>query len=193
MKRSHGFSMIEVLITLLLTSVGILVMLALQAKSIQYTQDSVNRNTAVSLTSSIMEVMRTYRDELYSKTPPDHLIYSELKGSSMFYTTSGLGGLGFSESDCPSQGVAQTAKQAAGCWLQKVSKHLPGAATENTVKAKFRICPSIKLNNEGEVVCESGGYKGSSIGIQLAWKSQEKVCGKNSNSDICTYVMRVEI
>ena len=50
-KNSQGFSLIEVLVTIVLTTVGILGMVALQSKSIQYTQDAVNRNTAIALTN----------------------------------------------------------------------------------------------------------------------------------------------
>ena len=50
-KRDQGFSLIEVLVALLLTTVGVLGMVALQGRSVQYTQDSVQRNVAVDLAS----------------------------------------------------------------------------------------------------------------------------------------------
>lgn len=187
MKTQHGFSLIEVLITLLLTTVGILGMVAMQGKSIQYTQDSVNRNTAISLAGSMVEILRTYRDEIYVNTPPESIIYSHVKDSSSFYKDRGV--LNFSANDC--REPAQSAKQAAGCWLKKVNTQLPGT-TETTVKSKLLICPSYSLNSNGEAKCESG-YEGSSLAIQLAWKSHEAVCGPNANSEVCTYVMRVEI
>lgn len=187
MKKNKGFSLLEVLITILLTTIGILGMLTLQGKSIQYTQESVNRNTAISLANSMVEILRTYRDEIYSKTPPAHIVYSEIKGNSVFYNTNGT--LNFSVDDCVEP--AQTPKQAAGCWLKKVNNQLPGM-DDNAVKAKLILCPSIRLKSNKEAECATG-YKGSSLAIQLAWKGREQVCGAENNSDICTYVMRVEI
>ena len=50
MKKSlSGFSLLEVLVTLLLTTVGILGMVAMQGQAIKQTQDSVNRTHVVML------------------------------------------------------------------------------------------------------------------------------------------------
>lgn len=192
MKKNRGFSLIEVLITLLLTAVGVLGMVALQGQAVSYTQEAISRNTAISMANGLVEILRAYRDEIYVNTPPDNINYSELKSSSDFYNASGA--LNFAVTDCAEP--AQTAKQAAGCWLRKVNASLPGA-TESAVSAKFFICPSFSVqssgNTKGEVVCAGNSYKGSSLAIQVAWQSRESVCGANANSDICTYVMRVEI
>lgn len=187
MKKNRGFSLIEVLVTLVLTSIGILGMVALQGQAISHTQEAVQRNHAISLAEEMVEILRTYRDEVYVNTPPKSVGYSELKSSTEFYTSSGA--LSFSASDCASP--AQTAKQAAGCWLKKVNARLPGSE-EAGVVAKFRLCPSFKLATSGEAECDAS-YKGSSLAIQVAWKNRESVCGPQSNSDICVYVMRVEI
>lgn len=194
-KNSQGFSLIEVLVTIVLTTVGILGMVALQGKSIQYTQDAVNRNTAIALTNELVEIMRANRDDLFNKTPYDKPpkapspMYLEIKSVSPFYTAEGK--LGFAASDCGT-GLAQTAKQQAGCWLRKVQGTLPGASDADIV-AKFMVCPSFKLETNGEPECAGGGYKGSTMAIQLAWRSKEKVCGADANSDVCTYSTRVEL
>ena len=57
MRNSRGFSLIEVLVTIVLTTVGILGMVALQSRSIQYTQDSDNRNAAVTLANDLIEMV----------------------------------------------------------------------------------------------------------------------------------------
>ena len=41
-----GFSMIEVLVTLIIVTTGVLGMVAMQGRSIQFTQDSAQRSTA---------------------------------------------------------------------------------------------------------------------------------------------------
>ena len=58
MTTTKGFSLIEVLMALLLTTVGVLGMVALQGRSIQYTQDAVQRNTAVELANDLIEIVR---------------------------------------------------------------------------------------------------------------------------------------
>ncbi len=190
MKRnSRGFSLIEVLVTIVLTTVGILGMVALQGKSIQYTQDAVNRNTAIALTNELVEIMRANRDGIFVNQPPKKPIYSQLNETSDFYKADGS--FDFAVSDCGT-GLAQTAKQQAGCWLRKVQGTLPGA-TDTDIVAKFMVCPSFKLETSGEPECAGGGYKGSTMAIQLAWRSKEKVCGADANSDVCTYSTRVEL
>lgn len=189
MKRnSRGFSLIEVLVTIVLTTVGILGMVALQSKSIQYTQDSVNRNNAIALTSDLVEIMRANRDVLFTKGPPKEPIYSQLAVSSDFYTT--VGSLNFVVGDCAKP--AQTAKQQAGCWLEKAQALLPDA-TNTEIAGSFMVCPSYQIDTDGKPVCADSSFKGSSMAIQLAWRGKEKVCGPNSNSDICTFTTRVEL
>ena len=190
MKRnSRGFSLIEVLVTIVLTTVGILGMVALQSKSIQYTQDAVNRNTAIALTNELVEIMRANRDELFTKKPPLEPMYSQLADTSVFYKASGA--FDFTVADCTA-GRAQTAKQQAGCWLKKAQALLP-AASDATIAGSFMVCPSYKLDTTGKPVCAGSSYSGSTMAIQLAWRSKEKVCGSNSNSDICTFTTRVEL
>lgn len=60
-----GFSMIEVLVALLLISIGVLGMIAMQGKTIQYTADSVERNKAAMLGSNLLESMRASPKALY--------------------------------------------------------------------------------------------------------------------------------
>lgn len=190
MKRnSRGFSLIEVLVTIVLTTVGILGMVALQGKSIQYTQDSVNRNTAIALSSELVEIMRANRDELFSKKPPLEPMYNQLAETSAFYKASGA--LEFTVTDCKA-GLAQEAKHQAGCWLKKAQASLPGAS-ETAVSAKFMMCPSFKLKTNGDPECAGSAYTGSTMAVQLAWRSKEKACGPNSDLDVCTFTTRVEL
>lgn len=187
-KHNRGFSLIEVLVTIVLTTVGILGMVALQSKSIQYTQDAVNRNTAIALTNELVEILRANRDELFDRKPPQEPVYSRAKSSTVFYSSDGS--LAFSASDC-STGVAQTATQQAGCWLRKVEAVLP-AASETSISAHFKLCPSHSFSG-GEPTCAGSDYKGSTLAVQLAWRSKDKVCGLEANSDVCTFSTRVEL
>lgn len=193
MKNSRGFSLIEVLVTIVLTTVGILGMVALQSRSIQYTQDSVNRNAAVTLSNDLIEIMRSYRDDLFVNKPPAEYSYTELVSSSDVYNADGT--LNVTAATCPESALAQTLNEQAGCWLKQVEETLPDAST--LVAGSFKVCPSFELSDEDYAnsapKCADPSYKGSTMAIQLAWRSKEKVCGKNSDSDICTFVTRVEL
>ena len=68
--KSNGFSLIEVMVTLVLTTIGILGMVAMQGRSIQYSQDAVHRNAAVMLTGDLLEIIRTNPTEILQKAPP---------------------------------------------------------------------------------------------------------------------------
>lgn len=190
MKNSQGFSLIEVLITIVLTTIGILGMVALQSKSIQYTQDAVNRNTAIALTNELVEIMRANRGSLFEMQPPVHSTYSELSETSDFYKANGT--FNFTVGDCGT-GIAQGAKQQAGCWLKKAQALLP-AASDATIASSFKLCPSFKVDGTtGVPACAGVGYKGSTLTVQVAWRGKEKVCGPDADSDICTFNTRVEL
>ncbi|MFT0211623.1 type IV pilus modification protein PilV [Pseudomonas sp. F1_0610] len=57
--QKNGFSLIEVLITLLIVSIGILGLAAMQLKAIQSTNASIQRSHAVWLMQDLVERMRT--------------------------------------------------------------------------------------------------------------------------------------
>ena len=81
MKTNKGFSLIEVLVALLLTTIGVLGMVALQGRSIQYTQDSVQRNTAILLSGDLIEIIRAHPKELFNTSPPQFPMNSGLKAA----------------------------------------------------------------------------------------------------------------
>lgn len=56
---NQGFSLIEVLVSLVILSVGLLGIAGLQVRSLKATQDTVQRNTAAMLTKDIIERMRS--------------------------------------------------------------------------------------------------------------------------------------
>ena len=188
MKKNQGFSLIEVLVTIVLTTIGVLGMVALQGKSISYTQDTVQREAGISAADELVEIMRVYRDELFENTPPKQLnasnvkgsygdFYSQLKSSTDLYNAETAV---FVASDCPSSGKPQAAKEVAGCWLTRQQDVLPDFKVE-------KICPSANENN-----CTSN-FNGSSLLLALSWSSRDESCGENGNSAVCEYSVRVEL
>lgn len=182
--NNKGFSLIEVLVTLVLTTIGILGMVALQGSAVRYTQDSINRNNAVSLANDLIEIMRQYPDDLWQHS---YQRYDRLQTSTPLYNSSGS--LAVAASGCVSN--PQTLAQQAACWLQRVENTLPGAKLAN-IKNNIRICPSFKLES-GAISCAGSSYMGSSMAIQLAWQARPGECMEGDvNSLVCTHQMRFE-
>ena len=191
-KNSQGFSLIEVLVTIVLTTVGILGMVALQSKSIQYTQDSGNRNAAVTLANDLIEIMRSNRDDLFANKPPLEYSYTNLLSTTTIYNADGS--LKLNAANCPTSGVPNTLQQQGDCWLKQAQETLPDATA---LIGSFKVCPSFELTTAGFAdsapKCADASYTGSTLAIQLAWRSKEKICGKDSNSNVCTFTTRVEL
>ncbi|MEB3735078.1 type IV pilus modification protein PilV [Halopseudomonas pachastrellae] len=57
-RKTAGFGLLEVLITLLLVTVGLLGMVAMQGRSIAYTTDSLHRTQAAILANELIEIIR---------------------------------------------------------------------------------------------------------------------------------------
>lgn len=187
-KNNKGFSLIEVLVTLVLTAVGVLGMFVLQSKSISYTQDTVHREAAISAANELVEIMRVYRDDLFESIPASDLRTAEVKGSyGEFYarlkssaTLYKDGAATFTKADCPASGTAQTAKAVAGCWLKNQQDVLPDFNVTT-------LCPSAAADE-----CTSD-FKGSSLLVALSWSSRDQSCGIGGNSATCVYSIRVEL
>lgn len=185
MNKSKGFSLIEVLVTLVLTTIGILGMVVLQGKSIQYTTEASSREVAVSLSNELVEILRSHRSELFVKQPPAHYTFSEVKHSSDAYSG---GSIAASSGDCPSSGLPQTLKQEVGCWVEKASSTLPGVDADY-IASNFLLCPSFQAGS-----CASSSFKGSTMLVRVAWEMKEPLCGdENTESTTCTYDLRVEL
>lgn len=183
--NNKGFSLVEILVTLMLTTTSILGMVALQSNAVRYTQDSINRNNAVSLANDLIEIMRQYPEDLWEH---GYQRYDRLQTSTPLYNSSGS--LVVAASSCVNN--PQSLAQQAACWLQRVENTLPGAKSDN-IKNNIRICPSFKLES-GAISCASSSYMGSSMAIQLAWQARPGECMEGDvNSFQCTHQMRFEL
>lgn len=164
--KSKGFSMIEVLVSLLLIVVGVLGMVAMQSKAIPYTQDSVQRNTAIMLAQDLLELIRT---------DPDHVTaYVKALGTAF-----------------PTPGTAcvptpTTPQDRVGCWGQRAMAALPGGTALGT--GSFYICQN---KNPGDASTCTGG---DSLEIQLAWTVKAGGCMSNdATATTCKYQIRTKI
>ncbi|HLD66300.1 MAG TPA: type IV pilus modification protein PilV [Pseudomonas sp.] len=170
LSSSHGFSLIEVLITLVLISIGVLGMVAMQGRTVQYTQDSVQRNTAAMLANDLLELIRT--------SPA---------GATDFYKAAGTE---FADVPASCAVTTQVPTEQLSCWAQKASKLLPGVTPE-LLTSDFYICRS-----KDPDVCDED--EGSAVEIQLVWTVKAGECldkanANNATSTTCSYRLRTQI
>lgn len=164
--NQRGFSLLEILITLILTTVGILGVVAMQSRSIQYTQDAVERNTAIMLSEQLIGVMRANVCAIYDKVPPAVPIAQDLKSSSLFYTTNTSGG-------CTGNPAATTRATAQrNAWISELEAALPSA--------DHNVCRSSIPE-----VCDG---QGSMLEIRISWQGRDDYCDGD-----CSFFTRVEI
>lgn len=120
MRYSKGFSLIEVLVTLLLTTIGILGMVAMQGRSIQYIQDSVQRTHAAMLAGDLFERIKANA----SRTDA--------------YEFASLPDAATDPAECLELANSEVTEQLA-CWSSEVRSLLPGAAD---LADEFHVCLS---------------------------------------------------
>ena len=174
--RSSGFSMIEVLVSLLITVIGVLGMVALQSKAIPYTQDSVQRNTAIMLADDLVDIIRTAG----SCTTANSCVVPP--GSS------------FPAKPSTCNPTPTTLSAQIGCWADQASRALPGAA--DLLGSSFYICRSAIPGDVTATACGTSAAN-TEIEIQLAWKVKTaaecmdaNVTGTNTT---CTYRIRTRL
>ncbi|MET1081103.1 MAG: type IV pilus modification protein PilV [Pseudomonas sp.] len=184
MRQQTGFSLIEVLITLLLTTIGILGVVAMQGRSISFTQDSIQRNTAIILSDSLVEIMRSNPNEIFSNTVPRTPLSTKYKNASLFYKPLG-GDFGPATGNCVA--LPKTAQEQRDCWVKAARDRLPGATA--LFNNSFYVCRS-----SARGVCDN---QGSILEIQLAWTVKAGACpdveNRTPNDTTCIYRTRVEL
>lgn len=165
----RGFSLIEVLVTLVLLTIGMLGLVAMQGRGIQFTADSVSRNNAAMLATEIMEKVRANPDGR------DDYLISQLEAEG--------------ECDTPPVAANDVARQMT-CWSEKVRTLMPGTAGGDAdavaVRNAFYICRSLV---PGTCVADDG----STIEVQIAWRSNGETCGTGTDPFICTLRLRGEL
>ncbi|MES2820550.1 MAG: type IV pilus modification protein PilV [Pseudomonadota bacterium] len=166
----RGFSMIEVLITLLLVSVGVLGMVAMQSRTVQYTQDSVQRNTAAMLANDLVELMR-----------------ASPNGAAEFYKEEATA-FAAAPADCTV--TTNVEAEQLSCWSQKAARLLPGV-TAALLTSDFYICRS-------KVAGTCDDDEGSAVEIQLVWTVKQGQCmdatdPNAATSTQCSYRLRTQL
>jgi type IV pilus assembly protein PilV len=175
LRHSGGFSMIEVLVSLIIIAVGVLGMVALQSKAIPYTQDSVQRNTAIMLVDDLVDIIRTAG----TCTTANNCIKPP---QSSFPTAPG------SCIPTPTDLSAQIA-----CWAAQASRALPGV-TATVLSNSFYICRSL-VPGDSQTACGTSNTTNSEVEIQVGWtvKSSAECLDPNLVGTTCTYRIRTRL
>lgn len=183
MRNSKGFSLIEVMVTLVLTTIGILGMVAMQGRSIQYANDSMQRNTAVMLADNLLETIRANPQAVL-----DH--HNRMLEDSDYYKAPATDFPSVEEGEEPTCAPLPANSAPADqlqCWLAQLQASLP--VDDTILKDEIHICPS-----QAPGSCTAG----SAIEIQLAWRTKSGECmdssaDADSDPTICRYRVRAEI
>ena len=163
--------MIEVLVSLLVIVVGVLGMVGLQSKAIPYTQDSVQRNTAIMLADDLLELIRS--------NPNCSAIGSCQK----------LPGASFPSAPGTCIPTPTSFNDQIGCWAVQAVNSLPGASA--LLKTGFYVCNSLTPSNSTTPSCGTG----SEIEIQLSWtvKTAGDCMDPLNSTTTCTYRIRTRL
>lgn len=174
-RRNHGFSLIEVLVSLLITMIGILGMVALQSKAIPYTQDSAQRNTAIMLADDLVDLIRT-------------------AGA----CTSGNGCVVAPGSSFPAEPASCSPTPSAlsaqiGCWAAQAGRALPGGT--DLLAKSFYICRSNTPGDANASACATDSTVNTEVEIQIAWtvKTAAECMVLNNTTNTCTYRIRTRL
>jgi len=173
--KSSGFSMIEVLISLLVIAVGVLGMVGLQSKAITYTQDSVQRNTAIMLADDLLELIRSSNYD----TSVDIKNFQKAPGAS------------FPAAPTTCIPTPTGIKNRLGCWAAQAATALPGAA--DLLTSTFYVCWSTSPD-DAATSCGTG----KEIEIKIAWtvvKPGDCMDSETNTtpSTTCTYKVRTRL
>lgn len=132
LKRLTGFSLVEVLVTTLLISIGLLGMVALQGRALAYNTDAEHRSTAAMLAADLLELVRATptRWNGYLNSPrPRPAPATQCRST-------------------PNEPAAQLA-----CWLAEINALLP--APDSAAASDSHVCRSSapgSCDNQGTVI-----------------------------------------
>ncbi|MDH0747932.1 type IV pilus modification protein PilV [Pseudomonas sp. GD03842] len=174
---TRGFSMIEVLVSLIIIAIGVLGMVALQSKAIPYTQDSTQRNTAIMLADDLIDIIRTAG----SCTTANGCVVAP--------------GASFPNPPDNCSPSPATLSGQIGCWADQAARALPGA--KSLLSSSFYICRSVTPGDVTTSACGTSSATNSEIEIQIAWTVKTAADCMDANvtgtGTTCTYRIRTRL
>lgn len=163
-RTGQGFYLIEVMVAVMLTSVALLGMLALQSRSIVYAHDSQQRQSAIQLAEDLALSMQANREAILSDGRLDtDSAYLVAPGTPFPVLGSGQ--------DCRTSGLSQDkkARRDLACWAARLRANLD--LDDALLSNSIFICPTLDGRN-----CAAGSRQPLLL-IQLAWHSRNCQAG----------------
>jgi type IV pilus assembly protein PilV len=158
--RNDGFSLIEVLVALLVLSIGLLGLAALQATSIKYNTDSYTRTQATILAYDIIDRMRLNGTAVASGGIYDVPNATAAQNAIGVYNSCKTTSCACGTTSCDANNLAI---YDLGQWYAKVTTFLPGASGNNL--------PTIFINGS-RMVTVTMRWKERDLDNSQAWMAQ---------------------
>lgn len=195
-RSQAGFSLIEVLVSLIIICIGVLGLVALQSRSLVLSQDAIQRNNAIMLAGELLELMRSNPGAAldnkgrFSTASP----YAKPAGEDF-----GTRALEAADGSCATLDRGQGGETIAGkdltCWLQQVRTLLP--VNDAVISANFAVCPTRQPPQIGSTApyadadaCVSP--TASMVMIVIAWQDNTGNSAGCSGG-LCFYTLRGEL
>lgn len=159
MHRTHGFSLLEVLISIIILSFGLLGMVGLQAAALQANRDARLQSTASSLARELAEMMRGNKDVGLLTTANPYLgdFTSPVTPTTESYCLNVATGT----TACASNTAIADAQMTE--WLSRIKSELPGA--------RVKVCVDSAPFDSGGIPqwnCTSTGTGATTV-IKVGW------------------------
>jgi type IV pilus assembly protein PilV len=167
--RQTGLSLIEVLMAVLLVSIGLLGAAGMHVRAIQFTTDTERRQMASMVASELMETMRgdTLTVLQADGTPRTDLGgYAKATGVELDAVTPG---------DC--QPLAEVPAKRLGCWVARAKQLMPELKDE-LVTSNFVV----------GVDALSGVVR-----VTVAWPVKKGQCLDGADNEFCSYTLRSKL
>ncbi|MGJ7502316.1 type IV pilus modification protein PilV [Variovorax sp. ZT5P49] len=165
--RQTGLSLIEVLMAVLLVSVGLLGAAGMHVRAIQFTTDTERRQMASMVAAELMETMRgdTLTVLQANGTPKADLGgYAKAAGAEVSTVTT---------NDC--QPLTATPAKRLGCWGARAKQLMP-ELSDALVTSNFVV----GLDAAGSGV----------VSVTVAWPVKKGQCLDGTDNDFCSYTLR---
>ncbi|MGJ7527002.1 type IV pilus modification protein PilV [Variovorax sp. GB1P17] len=164
--RQAGLSLIEVLMAVLLVSIGLLGAAGMHVRAIQFTTDTERRQMASMVASELMETMRgdTLTVLQTNGTPKADLGgYAKAMGTELDAVT---------VNDC--QPLAAIPAKRLGCWGARARQLMPEL-------------PAALVTSNFVVGLDAGN---GVISVTVAWPVKKGQCLDGTDNDFCSYTLR---
>jgi type IV pilus assembly protein PilV len=184
LRRSSGFSLVEVLVSIVILSFGLLGMVGLQAAALRTNRDARLQSSAIVLAREMAEMMRGNKDIALALNNP----YLIAQQSHPLFAATPLYCLSVG-STCASP--TETAQAEVTDWLTRVDAELPGATVA--------ICPDAApydTNGLPQWACSPSAAAGTTITdpivIKIGWsRASTKAGTANDEATLPSVVLAV--